>query len=79
MTDQIEKIDITFKDLEAHDVKILASATQMYNFIHEWMDHMREAVKYCTLDEEGYKAIDKLKTNFYQSMGEHGITDLFDQ
>lgn len=79
MSNQIEKIDVTFKDIEANQLRILAHAEKMHMFIYEWIDHMREAVKYCTLNEVGYKVIEDLKTDFHESLREHGITDLFDQ
>jgi hypothetical protein len=78
MSEQIEKIDITFKDLEAHDVRVLANAEKMHAFIDEWRDHIREVVKYSTLDGDAYSALESLKAHFNESLSEHGITDLFD-
>ncbi len=79
MSEQIEKIDITFKDLEAHDVRVLANSSKMHAFIYEWLDHMNDAVRCCTLEGDGYNAIDALNTAFQESLTDHGIGDLFDQ
>jgi hypothetical protein len=52
MSEQIEKIDITFKDLEAHDVRILANAHRMLEFIR----NRQEASEDCDGEEEFIKA-----------------------
>lgn len=70
-------VDITYKALNQEDVKIVASAQDMYSFIHEWKERMREAVKYSTLEGEAYDAVEKLRNDFYESMSEHKISELF--
>jgi len=58
------EIDVTYRGLNQEDVKIVASAQDMYSFIYEWKERMLEAVKYSTLEGEAYEAVEKMKNDF---------------
>lgn len=67
MSEQIEKIDITFKDLEAHDVRVLANAEKMYMCI--WA--MRDCYKDMITCAEELAHVDGI-------IKDHQLSDLFD-
>ncbi len=67
MDGQIEMIDLTFRDLDSHDVRVLSNAARLYRCLWEMRDYLRDKI---TLAEELAIFDGRLKA--------HHIIDLFD-
>lgn len=77
MSEQIEKIDITFRDLEAHDVRILANATKLHIFIDDMKDYIQEKIKRDD-NEDVISVFESMRHYFFDCLDNYKIRDLFD-
>jgi len=65
-------MDVTFRNLNEQDARIVASYQAMYSFIYEWRERVIRAAK----EGISYDA-DALRTDFHESMSQNGISEIF--
>ncbi len=76
--EQIEKIDVTFKDIESSELRVLANADKMHAFIYELIDQFRATVKHSGYSGEVLDAVEEMNKELLEQLADHNLCDLFD-
>jgi hypothetical protein len=66
-------MDIIFKGINEKEAQVIVAHAKMYDFIYEWRERIIRACK-----EGDHYATQSLREDFYDTLHDFGIAQLFD-